>query len=294
MEERDCPICGESCVTSRGLGRRGGRAHHARAGVETAVVRCRSCHGVYQLPTALPEGNPYLEQPAEGYFQHHDRERKVAAGESLAHAAEGMLGARGRLLEIGCGRGELLRGAANAGWRVAGVDMTEPFAADARSLGFEIEVAPAASAEALERTWDVILLAAILEHVYDPVDLLRRVARALRPGGVVLLDVPNECSLYTYLGNLYRRLRGTDWAVNLSPTFPPFHVVGFCPSSLRLALDRAGLVPVSLRQYRMVSTFTPVRRGALASLETLGLEAALTVGRLVGMGAGLECWARKP
>lgn len=198
------------------------------------------------------------------------------------------------MLELGCGRGELLRGAADTGWQVAGVEMTEPFAAIAASeFGIEVEVASVESARSLESEWDVIVLAALLEHVYEPAQLLRRVAAALPRGGLVFLDVPNECSLYTYLGNWYLGIRGRDWATNLSPTFPPFHVVGFCPRSLRALLKATGLDPVSLQQYRMQSSFEPRSHGLRARLEALGVDAALSVGHVIGMSAGLLCWARK-
>jgi SAM-dependent methyltransferase len=157
----------------------------------------------------------------------------------------------------------------------------------------QVEVAPIESAHALDRQWDVIVLAAVLEHVYEPARLLQRVAAALRPGGVVYIDVPNECALYNRLGNLYMWLRGRDWATNLSPTFSPFHVVGFCPQSLRRVLAAAGLKPVVMEQYRMRSYFEPAGVGLRALAERLGVEATLALGQLVGMGAGLLYWARK-
>ncbi len=293
-EERDCPICGESRKTAILLGKRGGVAHHVGLGVVTSILRCRSCHGVYPLPTPVPQENPYLEHAPESYFSQHDSAGKVVFGERLAREAERFTGARGRMLEIGCGRGELLRGAANSGWEVAGVDLTEPFAAIARSeFGVEVEVAPAECARALEERWDAILLAAVLEHVYEPALLLNRLASALRPGGVIFIDVPNECSLYTHLGNLYWRLMGRDWAVNLSPTFSPYHVVGFCPRSLKYLLHRIGLDPVTLEQYRMLSSFRPGDTGLRAWIERAGVETTLTLGQFLRMGAGITCWARR-
>jgi SAM-dependent methyltransferase len=197
------------------------------------------------------------------------------------------------MLEVGCGRGELLRGAAERGWRVGGVEMTATFAALGMQHGIDVEVAPVESARALDEEWDVIVLAAVLEHLYEPALVLRRVSRALRPGGLLFLDVPNECSLYNYIGNLYFRLKGRHWVTNLSPTFPPFHVVGFCPKSLRTILSAVGLSPVSLTQYRTVACFDVSGRGFRARLEAAGMEATLSAGRFVGMGAGLVCWARK-
>lgn len=46
----------------------------------------------------------------------------------------------------------------------------------------------------------------------------------------------------------YEGLRDRDWAMNLSPTFPPYHVVGFTPKSLRRALRATGFEVVELAQ----------------------------------------------
>jgi len=294
FEARDCPICGASRATASRVGRRGGAAHRLGLGRETGIVRCRSCHGVYALPTPLPQGNPYLEHQAEDYFKGHDSRGKVTAGENLAGQAERILGAKGRLLEIGCGRGELLRGAANAGWDVRGIEMTETFAHIAETqFGVTVETSPVETAHALQEQWDVILLAGVLEHVYDPMSLLARVHAGLRPGGIVFIDIPNECSFYSRMGNLYFRLTRRDWAVNLSPTFPPFHVVGFCPASLKWALAKTGLSPVRFELYKMNSCLTQSGNGLRARLEGVGLRASLALGHVLGMSAGITCWARR-
>ena len=159
FEERDCPICGAGREAARVLGRRGGAAHHQGLGMETGIVRCQSCHGVYQRPTAIPLVNPYLEHEPDSYFQHHNLAAKVTSGVELARSAERLLGSRGRMLELGCGRGEMLAGAAASGWEVAGVDMTAPYAAVARSeFSVEVEVTTIESARSLDRQWDVIVL----------------------------------------------------------------------------------------------------------------------------------------
>jgi hypothetical protein len=79
---RPCPLCGGHKRTW--LGRRGGVAHHLRLGTETAVVRRRSCHAVYQWSVLLPGRNPYAEQTSEHYFVQRERARKVESGRELA------------------------------------------------------------------------------------------------------------------------------------------------------------------------------------------------------------------
>jgi SAM-dependent methyltransferase len=156
-----------------------------------------------------------------------------------------------------------------------------------------VEVASVEEAQSLDgnQKYDVVLLAAILEHLYDPAACLSRVRRCLADDGLVFIDVPNECSLWSRTGNAYFRLRGRDWATNLSPTFPPFHVVGFCPTSLRRMLLSCGFSVESLRSERW-SNALPARRGLLAKLEHLGSSAVLSAGQVLGMGAGITCWAR--
>lgn len=295
FEERDCPLCGAPSAAAVHLGRRGGPAHRGGLGVETGVVRCPRCHGVYQRPTAVPEGNPYQEHAPDSYFAAHASDEKIRSGEWLADRAAQLLGRQGKMLEIGCGRGELLRGAANRGWQVAGVDMTESFARIASSrFGVEVEVASAEATANLTREWDVVTLAAVLEHLYDPLAVLRRVKAALRPGGLIFIDVPNECSLLTRMGNLCQRLRGRNWAVNLSPTFAPFHVVGFCPGSLKYAIGSIGLEIVALELYKPRSCLATPGRGLQGRLEDAGARVGVALGQVLGMGAGIICWARRP
>ena len=287
-EVRCCPACGADRFAR--LGRRGGPSHHLGLGVETTIVRCRRCHLVYPRPFLLPKANPYESYVPEDYFHAHDPARKLAAGVSLARRATQILGRTGELLELGCGRGELLEGARQEGWRVSGVDMTPAFAGVRPEL--RVEIAPVDRARSLERTYDVVYLAAILEHVYEPADVLRRVGGALTDGGLVFIDVPNECSLWTRVGNAYMAARGRDWAVNLSPTFPPFHVVGFCPRSLRRLLERCGFSVVELRTHRWQNEL-PRRPGIRSGVERWSADAVLTLGWRLGMGAGITCWARK-
>jgi len=254
-------------------------------GVETCVVRCGECHGVYQWPVLLPDGNPYGEVVADEYFAQHDYEQRIEHGRRLAQQAERFLGRKGRLLELGCGRGELLVGASLAGWSARGVEMTEAYVRQAP--GIEIEIAPLETCRSLEQSYDVVLLAAILEHLYDPLSCLRRCAAALAPGGLVFIDVPNECGIWVPLGRLYNRLRGRHWSVNLSPTFPPFHVVGFCPRSLRRALERAGFDTLLCRTERW-----QLPAGRVSGVERLLSSAILSVGQALGSGMGITCWAR--
>jgi len=287
-EDRACPGCGATATKT--FGARGGVAHHERKGVRTNIVQCLQCDIVYTKPTLVPQSNPYATETADEYFQMHDSQEKTRTGEWLAASAETILKRKGKILEIGCGRGELLAGAANRGWDVYGIEMTNAFAQIACSMGINVECSSAEESTSLDDTYDVILLAAILEHLYDPVDILKRVHAALRPGGLVFIDVPNELSLTMRVGNFYMRLRGRDWAINLSPTFSPFHVVGFSPKALTRLLASVGF---RVHNMWMPRWRNPPPRGntVVGKFEHLGLGVVARVGEVIRMGDGICCWA---
>ena len=285
-----CPFCASR--SRRVRGRRGGEAHRGGLGVVSTVVRCRDCGGFYTSPTLVPRDNPYSDETAAEYFHRHDAEGKREDGRRLARRASAIAGRTGALLEIGCGRGDLLQGARDEGWDVYGVEMTPAFADEAERKGVRVERGPAEEARLLdERRFDAIFFAAVLEHLYRPVEVLRRARAALVPGGALFVDVPNEGSLAMALGHLYMRARGRDWSVNLSPTFSPFHVVGFTPRSLRRVLAGSGFEVVEMRKPRWSNELPPPRTLA-ARAESLGLNAASWLGSRIGMGDGICCWAR--
>jgi len=288
-EDRPCPIC--DLRRAREIGQRGGKADRLQRGVETTVVRCLECDAFYCSPMLIPVNNPYEGESPEEYFQVHDPETKERIGVQLAEFAETVLGYKGRMLELGCGRGELLLGAWRAGWKVCGVDKTPSYAEIAGGQGIEVECANVEDCASLNRTYDVVLLPAILEHLYTPMQTLRRVYHALAAGGLIYIEVPNEGSLTTAAANLYRRLQGRNWAQNLSPTFPPYHVVGFTPKSLRDALNSSGFRVHTLK----INQYAPINLGA-APFRRVEQAASIVIQILaakLGRGDGLECWAIK-
>jgi len=246
-------------------------------------VRCLDCGCYHQSPTLVPEGNPYT-QTAEEYFEHHTRDTGRNTGRYIAETAERVLGRKGSLLDIGCGRGDLLVGARDAGWDVHGVEMTTAFADVAERSGIRVQRARVETARLSSA--DVVVFSGVLEHLYEPMAALSAARDALSPGGLVFIDVPNEASLVLRAGNAAMWHKG--WTVNLSPTFAPYHVVGFTRRGLRQALERARLNVTELALYKWATCCPPERPVA-----RLGSSIASWIGARVGMAEGLYAWARK-
>jgi SAM-dependent methyltransferase len=294
-----CPLCeGDSF---RRVGKRGGAFHRDRKGVESEVVQCKECSLFYTNPTLIPLTNPY-EVAGEGYFvgSAHDPVRKIRDGEAFTARIEELLnGRKGVILEAACGKGEFLRGAINRGWKARGVEMTPYFAESARDYGIEIETAPIEDSRFLEKanSCDAIFMLAMLEHLYDPLLMLRKANNILVSDGIALINVPNEVtSLVNQLGNRYVKLMyGRDWTMSLSPTFSPFHVVGFSPQSLKHALEMTGFEVIAMETASGTNDL-PAARDLRQRVERLAMSASLLVGKIsdkLNRGNEIMCWARK-
>jgi SAM-dependent methyltransferase len=110
----------------------------------------------------------------------------------------------GKLLEVGCGQGQFLARARELGWQVAGVEILRPVAERARERGLEVFHGTLLEAQLAPASLDVVVMREVIEHVVDPVSLMREVARVLRPGGMAALGTGNAASWAA-------RLRGARW-----------------------------------------------------------------------------------
>ena len=145
----------------------------------------------------------------------------------------------GRLLDVGCNEGRGLSLYAKNGFQVEGLELNEAAAALARRRGFPVHTAPLGQFRPQE-PYDVVVLANVLEHAWDPSAMLAQVRRLLRPGGEVWISCPNAASLW-------RRVFGRAW-VNWHV---PFHLWHFSPQTLQELLDSANFSIIDNK------TFTP-------------------------------------
>ena len=155
----------------------------------------------------------------------------------------------GKVLDVGVGDGDFLDHMARLGWDVEGTD----FSADAarhtseRLGGKAIHVGQVEQLDLGTQQYDLVTLWDVLEHVYQPLDALRAVQSMVRPGGLLIVSVPN-------LASLESRLLGRNWG-HLDI---PRHLSHFTPSSLRKMLQTAGFREIGLTTaYRILTEHLP-------------------------------------
>ncbi len=137
----------------------------------------------------------------------------------------------GRLLEIGCGSGERLAHFAAKGWTVQGQDVDAKAVAHARaSTGLPVHLGPIESLPASAGPFDAVVMNHVIEHVPDPVALLRKAGALMAAGGVLVAVTPN-------IESLGHRWFHADWR----GLEPPRHLHLFYSRTLAGVARRAGL-----------------------------------------------------
>lgn len=161
-----------------------------------------------------------------------------------------------RLLDVGCGLGELLEAAVQRGWDATGVDPLEDSSRDAREeFGLNVITGTLETSDLPERAYDAVTACHVLEHMPDSPAFLAEMARWARPGGVVMVECPNW-------GSVQRVVTGGSW-MGLRPRE---HLVHFTRDSIRTAFERAGLEVLAIRS---ISHLDP-EQTLDEQLETLG------------------------
>lgn len=149
------------------------------------------------------------------------------------------LGAGGgrRALDVGAADGFLASRLALAGWRVTALEGDAALAARARAAGLEvIEADLDGGVLALPGPFDAIVCGDVLEHLRDPLGALRALLRALAPGGLMVVSVPNVAHLWVRLSLLLGRFDYADRGI-LDRT----HLRFFTRRTLLALLEEAGL-----------------------------------------------------
>jgi glycosyltransferase involved in cell wall biosynthesis/SAM-dependent methyltransferase len=277
LAPRPCPFCGTAAVQP--VLRLPG----------CAVVACAGCGTLRRRPAPDRDrlGRFYRDEYAAQFLAASDHPRRRAMFAALLKP----LGpARGRrLLDLGAGSGLLVRMAREAGWEAEGTELSTESRAWARTR-YGITLRDPGTDPLSPGTYDVVSLVNVLDQAPDPAALLQAARATLRPGGRLLLRVPNAAFHAGWI-RATARLGLGGLAV--------LHGYGFTPTSLRAALQSQGFRVLALRNAAVAegagvaAHFGPLSgliRGALVALA--GAVAWLSAGRLL-WGASLEAEAEK-
>lgn len=233
-----CPVCGE-----------GGAAPFTTIH-GFPYVQCATCELIY---TTRPPGDQALRaiysEEGEGraaqakvYLDDDLFARRVAqiATPKVDHVAS-FVPPTGKWIDIGCATGEILTAARAAGWETLGFETDPGEIAFARARGLTIiegyltpDTAPAHLQDAA-----VVSVLNVIEHVLRPAEFVAGLARAMKNGAHLVLEVPRHPSLSSLSNLLYPDLACRHM-------YAPEHLHVFSESAMDRILERAEMVPVSV------------------------------------------------
>jgi SAM-dependent methyltransferase len=227
-----CPIC------------RGERLVYQFTHATTPIVRCKRCRLLMRSPQ--PSDSELAAIYTEQYFlipgAEADRlKRETAAGyldaiEAKLGAYDPATGARRRLLEVGSGMGNLLLEARDRGYDVTGVEYSASSVRAANErLGTECVLQGSIDNIPLsESSFDVAVLADVIEHTRDPLADLKQIWRLLRPGGALFIALPS-------LDSWSARLMRERWM-----EFKLEHLFYFDSATIQTALLKSGFEEIEI------------------------------------------------
>lgn len=227
-----CPLCGGA--DDEFLRAAGDDGHEYRLG------RCRACSFVFLNPRPDESTVGLLYPPDYSPYKPPKRRRRGVLRrlrDALVGRGERTLSDRipvkpgGVLLDYGCGAGAFAAQMRDRGWDARGMDFSPHAAAVARAeYGLRVVEGTLPHPAVPPGSLDAITLRMVLEHVHDPLALLRAAADTLRPGGWLYVCVPNLAAWG------FRAFGGAWFPLRL-----PWHLGHFTPETLRHAAERAGL-----------------------------------------------------
>jgi SAM-dependent methyltransferase len=237
-------------------------------GVAYGVRECPRCHRRALDPRPAPAALAYWYGPS--YFGASTRKfigpveafvdlfrdgRAREAARLLARRPAAS-GERPRVLDVGCGSGLFLAALEKRGFECHGTEFSDETAGRARALpGLRVHAGPIDAETYAPGSFDLISIWHVLEHLGDPDELLRYSARWLRPGGALMVAVPNIDSWQA------RLFRGAWFHLD-----PPRHFFHFGPRSLGSALEAAGFRVERMRHLSWEQNLYGVIQSALNSL----------------------------
>jgi SAM-dependent methyltransferase len=243
---------GMAIAPAAGLPGAGERLSELRERVNGLDRRLRTLQAQATTPAPGPAragAGPGPAAPSSALFDYVGFERRFrgdpeAVAAALAERYLDLLVANPPVVDIGCGRAELVEMLARRGVEAIGVDTDPSMVAEARDRGLDVRQVDGNSFLRSREPGSLgaIIATHLVEHLEfaDLVELLELAATRLRPGGVLIAETPNPTSLVV-LGNSF--------------ILDPTHLRPLHPSLLTFLCEGAGFRDVRLRFHAPASDY---------------------------------------
>lgn len=202
------------------------------------VVKCKNCGLIYNNPRIKEE--IILKGYSEGANIEHVGQAK---GREITFAKQLKLinkykPNKGKILDIGTAGGSFLYVAKKDGWDVHGVEPNKWMAEWGKEhYGIPIKPGDIFANKFPDKTFDVVTLWDVLEHVPDPTKTLNEINRILKPKGILVVNYPD-------IGSWIARILKRKWMLLLS-----IHLYYFTPKTIKSILNKNGFKTLKIKPH---------------------------------------------
>lgn len=203
--------------------------------------RCAQCGMHYISPRLNDVGLhelyniQYQESTVSGLYSNDKTQRNEY--EVFTKYVKTYLPKGGRILDVGCGGGHLLKELSSAGdYQCVGQEYSSLVAESARKQGFDVHAKPLDAIGFEENSFDAITILYVLEHVAHPEQVLQSCYKLLKPGGYLMIAVPN----YRYMSLVYEKIPFRWIFRQEHPLHPEEHLQNFTPDTLETMVSKHG------------------------------------------------------
>jgi len=171
----------------------------------------------------------------------------------------------GKLLDVGCGSGGFLQRMRATGWDVYGIEVDPQAGKIAQdAVGAHVHIGSLAEAAFPDDSFDAVTMNHVIEHVHDPIGILRECRRVLKPSGHLVVVTPNVNSIghSRFQQNWY----GLD---------PPRHLYLFSQATLLASVQKAG--------FQEYATWTTAANAETFALGSIGIRTGAIMGGAVSL-----------
>lgn len=151
-----------------------------------------------------------------------------------------------RVLDIGCESGRITQLIQDLGYTVTGLDFSSEAIKKASAKGLTVKQANLDEGiPEPDNSFDAVWAGDVVEHVFDPIGLLKNSHRVLRPGGIMLITIPSDVGLVSRIKMLF----GISHQEGMYRTSGFYkHHTFFTPRLIRFMLNKVSLRVISFQK----------------------------------------------
>ncbi|MFH0798854.1 MAG: class I SAM-dependent methyltransferase [Pseudomonadota bacterium] len=246
MNEKNlkCPVCNSKNIIIKyreGKEKPSLEIGYARAGVISELYKCKGC-GVKFTNVLINFDKNIYASGNDVIYKRSERARKLTFKKDIENLLKKFRGAKGGILDVGCGPGYFLEIVKEKGFKADGIDLSTADCAEANSKGLNVYCTDFMNfcEKNKDKKYDLITMWDFIEHVENPQEVMVNCHNILNIDGKLVISTPDA-------GSLFAKIMGRRWWNLLS-----MHLLYFNKRSIKYLLENNGFRVLDIGSYSRI------------------------------------------